>query len=576
MARHNQIGQLQFGQNQFNGYYDVEYVNPVGISPGKMRVQTGFGTFGNRGYLRPEQWEIRPRNISVGNVITISLSAASGALIGKIRSDSQETPFVSLQFTNLAMGGCSDFILQLSELPKFPLLDFAIITIALADTTFNWYKGIVSYPQDQGTQRDIYEFRGVGFLSYLKQLNAFTTYPPGTDYGDIVRDLALNWIIPYCPIMYNASKIETTGVVTGTTIELTKMTLDKVLSTFALSAGCYFGVDGDGELYFKVRSTETNKTFFCGYDFNEFRPSKNLDNVYNVITAQRQQGRGSGGVGWSIAGVYNDAPSIKKYGRRAYNLQLPGYFTDADADAAGNAFLAQHKEPKFSADVDGIPIRSGDDFFQLGNYRIIMPFAKFAEVYNDCDDASQWAKEGSGDLSIGENDQFIVYGSKSIALSWNAAFGDVAVLTQAINIGKIDKIKFYLRASKVGNYLRVGVGRTQWDENTTALGVVLAERFYGFEWDVSSLDLREINKFGIEVLDSGSNPSGTILIDRIEFYLAGYKYYTLEYQKAQYKIKPNEIAIDAQFGDVPSKMENYLAGLFAAQQDLKFVTEVQE
>jgi hypothetical protein len=316
MSKQAQIGQIQFGQLQFNAPYDLVDHKDSSASAGLMRCHKGWGQFGSRRYSVPEIWFMREKSHVDYKFAEISIMSVSGSVVGRMRSDVQKTIIQSVEFT-IGPNGCADFIIKLNSLPDFPILPFSIAQIKIGDTDYNWYTGTISYKDDEGVDQDVYELRGVGLKNYLSGLNAFTTYPAGTDIGSVVADIAETWIVPYCPVKYNSSKIkQTTGVILATDIELSKHFIDKVLTTLADMAACDWGVDGDMELYFQSKVTSVQRTFFVGYNVNTFKPKLNLTEVKNAIIVQRQDGLGSGGVGWAVAGLYNDASSAKKYGKK--------------------------------------------------------------------------------------------------------------------------------------------------------------------------------------------------------------------------------------------------------------------
>ncbi len=80
---------------------------------------------------------------------------------------------------------------------------------------------------------------------------------------------------------------------------------------------------------------------------------------------QRQQGAAAGGAGWSVAGIYNDTASVKKYGRKELNYQIPGYFADDEADVIGNATTGRKKDPKYSASMRGFNFKRWRPIFRV-------------------------------------------------------------------------------------------------------------------------------------------------------------------------------------------------------------------
>lgn len=574
MSRQAQLGQLQLGQNQYNGTYELDDHQDSSASLGRMRTHNGWGTFGRRRYVYPELWSLRAGSSVNYRFAEISILSVSGAVIGKMRSDVQKTIIQSVDFT-IDGNGCSDLTIKLNALPGFPILPFSIAQIKIGNTEYNWYAGTIAYKDDEGVDQDVYEFSGTGLRNYLAGLNAFTTYTAGMDVGAVVDDICQTWIEPYCPIRYNSSKIITnTGVILATDIELSKHYIDKVLTTLADMAGYDWGVDGDMELYFYPRVTAVQRTFFVGYNVNTFKPKLNLTEVKNSIIVQRQEGLGSGGVGWAIAGLYSDDSSIKKYGKKELTYQVPGYFGDDECDIIGEALLAEKKEPAFSASITGFLVYGGDEYLSRGIYRIIMPFDKYDFLYSDVDDIDEWTKSGAGDLALSIDDTYFVHGDGCLKLEYSDAENDIAIFESEFSAGRIEKVRFYIRADKTGSFLTAGIGYGAWNQHTKSIDITAADKFIVFEWDVSSLDIDIIDTFGVQVSE-GATAETLVWIDKLELVVKGHKYYTMKLNKTKYKFSPTDQSASIELGVLPPKMENYLAGLFATSNEMKFTQEIR-
>lgn len=529
---------------------------------------------GARRYSSPESWA--PRVIaSVSTAFSnISIASVSGALLGKIRTDVQKTIVSEIEFTNDA-NGCADFVLRLNALPDFPILPFSLLTINIGDTDYDWYCGVVDYTDELGTKNGLYEFKGKGVRSYFETLRALTTYNAPLDLGEIVYDIVETWIVPYAPIRLNSAKINTvTGTVLANDIDLSNSPISKILQTLADMCGHDWGVDGDRDLYFLPRATTIRKTFFIGYDLEEFKPKLNISTIKNAIVVQRQEGKGSGGAGWSIAGIYNDPSSIKKYGKKELTYQVPGYFDDSDCALIGQSILDESKDPTFSAQTSGLKIIDGESYMERGTYRFILPYDRYSEIYSDVDSASEWSRHGTGNLSISDCMDFFVHGEKCIQLSYTDAFHMRAELIKNFK-GNIKKIRFYIRSNRRGSFLTVGVGLTNWNEYTTPVDIPLIDTFFNFDWDVSSLSIYEINKFALSIDEGVRETPVKVYIDKIELQIDGFKTYHLLLTNTKYTLKPNQKSSASEFGTLPPKMENYLAGLLEAASELKFTQEIR-
>ncbi len=568
------FGNALIGGDEFASDVVVAPVISTHVAEGRNRVETGFFQGGRRAYLRPHPFEPLVISEADPSQVQIEIQSVSGALVGKIRTDTQNTIVHEVTFT-LDDNGCKDFSLKLLELPPFDILDFSIIIIRIGNTTFDWYKGIIDYPDSLGTDREFIEFRGNGLFTYLKTISGDdASFAAGQDIGEIVDFIASGQIADETPINYNPTKINmTTGVINANPIELTKHNLEKVLQTFADMTQHRFGVDGDGDFFFEPRETTIQKTFFVGYDVQTYKPKLNLQEVKNAITVLRQQGKSEGGAGWKVGGIFTDATSVALFKKRKLEYQVPGFMETSEVNLIGDSLLDEKKDPKVASSADGIELLDESDFMPRGFYRFVLPFGEFSEVFNDIDEESEWQAIGAGDITKADSTVFFVHGKSSLQVDYQDAQNDRVELTQNFK-GNLLKIRFYIRSNRAGAYLTAGIGLTNFDEHTTKIDIVSQLLFQAIEWDVSALNLKEINKFAIRIDEPDPGAPNTFFIDRLEFVVEGHKTYRQEFKKAKYKISGRDQSISADFGVLPPNMEDYLAGLFANASELRFTQEI--
>ncbi len=574
-----QLGSFVFGEVQFNGPTSYEIIPPTPADFDSLRrSQLGWGQITSRAWTRSYDFEREPSR-DTGKFANITITSISGALIGNIRTDIQKSILQSLEFTD-DENGSADFTMRLTKLPRFEILPFSMISVNVGESSFDWYKGVLTYPDDQGTDRDFFEFKGFGLRRFLETLQADVDFAGGLDLTTIVTTIIEVHIAPFSPITFNPAKIGlATGVITGSTIQLGKYSIRHVLdllASMALTSTHYYqwGVDGDGDFYWeRIALDDLERTFFIGYELNDFKPKINFEDVRNAITLQRQEGRGSGGVGWAIAGLFNNESSIAKYGRNELVKQIPGFIGTADANTYGNALLQELAEPVSSSRTDKWQAFSELDFLRHGNYRFILPLGDFQETINDIDDESEFAIIGGGDMTKANDDTFFVFADGSVRLTFTDSAGVRAELDIEA-MGLIQEIRFYLRSSKAGGFLTVGVGSSVWDQATTVLDIPIAETFIPIIWDVSSLDIRTLGKFAIRVDEDLGVPTN-VWIDKLDILFAGHKTYTMKLKRSTYRYAPDASGVRSEYGTLPDSLPKYIAGLQAAAEELKFTGEIR-
>lgn len=532
-------------------------------------------TFGQglvRAYLAPHRITNRVLQADARYACQIDVFSREGFILGKIRNDVQRPILSSLEFT-INENGCADFKMSLVAKPAFEILPFSIVKVRLFNSDFYWYAGEIIDLDDDAPNRDTFEYKGRGLKRYLAELTDDRDFNGTSDLGEIVRDIVETTVAPNSPIGYAFGKLENPiGVALVSDVEMGAASIDKVFESLATMADATWGIDGDADVYFNARETALQRTFFLGYGAGEFSPKINLGAVKNSILVQRQQGRGAGGAGWAVAGIYSDTTSIRKYGKKELRFQVPGYFSDDDCQAVGEALLAARKDPKFSGTLSGIPITTPGDYLSPGVYRVILPFDEYEVEASALDSAADWTVTALGDLALSDDTTNFIYGTGSVKLTFQTADQDRAEFSPAV-VGTIKRIRFYIRSTKPGALVTVGVGETTWNEATRLINFGVVNRFFRFDWDVSAENFSQIGKIGFRV-EGDQAAETSINVDKLDILIAGNKTYRLDLAKATYKIAPGDFSVDAEFGEVPPKLENYLTTLFKNAEENKYTGEL--
>jgi hypothetical protein len=91
---------LAFGEAQYTSTTNLRPIIQSNLSPGVMRSQYGWGHRSRRAWSRSEQYS--PAAVSAADIgdISITISSASGAILGRLRTDIEKPILNELQFTN--------------------------------------------------------------------------------------------------------------------------------------------------------------------------------------------------------------------------------------------------------------------------------------------------------------------------------------------------------------------------------------------------------------------------------------------------------------------------------------------
>jgi hypothetical protein len=292
----------------------------------------------------------------VDNTFVIDLYDAQGQRVAQIGSDILSSPICSLEF-ELVSTGCGAFKLTLDRQFNQEISYNQRMDIRLFGDRQPWYSGYVQKRPQPGSTDMTLEYSGYGFFQQLDRIVVNKTYE-NIEIASIVHDLMASMIEPETDIVYNASKIYSTGY-TAEKLAFDYVKAKEAIKTLAEFATNYvYGVDEYRELYFKPLRTEINEDsrFWVGYHVLNFRPEEDTDDIINFfyVKGGKMGDTGSNiytdGNGNPVA--FKDEQSINTYGMRQDVLSIPSALGGADIVRWAQNELAKRKEPKRSAKVD--------------------------------------------------------------------------------------------------------------------------------------------------------------------------------------------------------------------------------
>lgn len=529
------------------------------------RGQLGWGSVGARSWGRTYEFEGRIAPTNTSQVAILGFSTFGGGVLGQLRTDIRYPLIRSIKFT-IDDKGCADFQMVLNDLPTFPILPGAVFSIRLNDSPIAVYQGYLEYDPEEGTKKAEYVFDGYGFRKQLVDWlimpeDSSSIYPAGLRAGEIVADIMQNIVVGNTNIRYNVAKIDTTsGALTTNEIDFGGFNIADVFDSLGLISNCDWRVDGSGELSFTPALTQPQKTWVIGYRMGEFEVKKNVTAVRNSVILERTEGRGSGGSGYTIAGIYQDQTSIAKYGLRSFTQRVPGFFANAECDIIGQQVLDNLKEPELSAMMKKIQISGQEDVLPFGPHRFILPVETYPMLLTEDEDDSSWAITGTGDLVLSNDTNFVIQGFQSLKLDFTDAFGQE--ITLPVNAtGKVESFDIWIYSSATGVIFTFGFGLTNFTENTTTVTLPGANRWYRWRWDVSAQLQNKVKEIGFRIEVPNGTGAETIYIDSISANIRGQRHYVMDFKRAVYTFSDQTQTADAEFGELPPKDSDYVSGL---------------
>lgn len=539
------------------------------------RSQAGCGKFSERVFGRSYEFTGRTIAEDTAQVAIIRFASYSGGLSSELRTDIRYPIIKNMKFT-LDRQGCADFEMTLNGLPEFPIITASKFEVRIGNSVKPNYTGCLEYTPDQGTRKAEYKLTGFGYRKQLKEWVtipqiAGTIYPFGMYAGEIFDDIMQNIVVGNTYVKYNAAKIDlTAGIPIANDLDFASFDVARAFDSLASIANCYWGVDGEGEAYFVKKSNTPVKTWVIGDGMGRCDVVEDANTIRNDITVERTAGRGSGGNGYTIGGVYTDQTSVKKYGLRKFTQRVPGYFGDNEVDIIGNQILNYYKDPGYSVKMSRIRLRDENDILQIGAHRFILPLEQFQKMLLEDETAASWTKTGTGDLALSDDTTYFIQGAMSLKLSMNSALNDIITNTTTAK-GRIEFVEVWIYSSIPGLIMQFGFGLSLWDENTAEVRAPAANRWFKWRWDVSAYNATEIRKVGFKILTSSA---ATIYIDGIMAHLIGQQHITSEFMRATYNIG-GAIYADAEFGRLPDSISDYTAGLLQQTQENSIAMKVR-
>lgn len=192
----------------------------------------------------------------------------SGALKGFYQSGIGD--FIDCDFINDEYG-CNSFILRFSEYIDINKRD--TIKIRLNNQDDYIFNGVVRTIPIRGTTDLNYAYAGFGLNDYLLRLNTTSESYANKSVSYIVEDLLDNIIVDKSPIAKNAAKLDSISL-NVTEINFKYIQVREALEQLqklANSTGTeyLFGVDAEGDFFFRARDTDTIATLTVG-TFGDF------------------------------------------------------------------------------------------------------------------------------------------------------------------------------------------------------------------------------------------------------------------------------------------------------------------
>lgn len=474
--------------------------------------------------------------------------------------------------------GCSQCEVEFLDLPDFEIEPFTKLIINANNQ--NLFYGYLDFLDEKNIKEknEIIKITFKGLIEQLKRVRVEKTYPSNTRIIDIIDDLIKNHVIFETDIKYNNKKIDFLYNLTQTSasIETSKSNVYELIEKLSLILSYDWGVDDVGEFFCVPKKQNIEKVFFeIG---NKIDYAKNFKDIRNIITIKRQSATGTGETGWTIASQITDNTSVSKYGKKFYDLQVPGYFDDNSCNIIAHNILKEFKEPKNVFRITNYQFKNNKiEKFNIGRYKAILNPADYFELINDCDDLSQ-INFDTNDITASEeiaNSDFIS-GAGALRIYNIQSNSNKIYKFLNLNIyGYIKSLLFFCKFKNINNSqhknfkIKLWFGENSYLENN--LDYFIENNIYYLAKINFINPLRKLNEFAIQLNDNKTDIE--IYFDK--FYLINYNYKHIDnyLSKIEYIINEKESKANLEFEYEPEKFESFIQGLISSVEMLKFITE---
>jgi len=212
----------------------------------------------------------------------LEISDTSGNHVATITDQIENVTLTELRFKYLRNGGCSFFSFTLAEPYTTRTIEIGYkVDIYILSHLWPWFKGYIETVPETGTEK-IQKYTGWGYSQRLEQ-KIINTTKTGMEISEIATSILDSDIIPNYPdITKNTNKIENTGYTIAGTLQFERQKAIDVFKKLAELANDYeFGIDEEGDFYFRANDTVIREYFWVGKHIGEFKPEKDPKNIVN-------------------------------------------------------------------------------------------------------------------------------------------------------------------------------------------------------------------------------------------------------------------------------------------------------
>lgn len=268
--------------------------------------------------------------------------------------------------------------------------------VAVSDASYSQNNGVyqitsVSYV---GTNWEIHT-NNANAINANPEVGLIKIYPlelcgMGNLVSDVIKYIGTSYINEGGTfISYQSTNIATTtGILTGGVLDFYNKTyyeIFQILNKFIENLYT-LGVDEYGKIFCKQYSSSVVDKYFIGFTAPEAELKLNIDGVRNYITVKRKKSSGSNQVGRETSFTPTQTSAVQEsigtYGRREYQLELPGYYSDTVCQNIADRLFTIYSQPRYNAKIPNMPFKK----YSIDNYGVVSAYNEnIVTLINSCE-----------------------------------------------------------------------------------------------------------------------------------------------------------------------------------------------